>query len=375
MGCTSSATVSVLVDEDNNNKGSIEGNAQSDAADSPLIENEPHHEEADLNQPGNEQSYSKMSSNSRLPTITKTNDGFLVSRIPSANTLPESIMPVLELFNLISIGYRVPHITDPNYILIVDCREYALYSESHIITARHYTSLDEDQDCLLETGVCDKYAIIVVYGTTTDDPKTKEIYERINGKGLYVQIINGGFGKFSSHAPFLCSDKMLRTEQERMKNIITYPSAILEDALYQGGAVHAESRVVIDNLRITHVVNVSTEVDCPFEDSCKYLHLKFADEGGANLISVFERAADFVATALQDGSNRVLVHCVMGVSRSSSITIAFLMKYHSFSFRDAYRYLRERRSVAAPNTGFVRQLASYEERLFGAKLTDPDDVL
>ncbi|KAJ8022890.1 putative rhodanese domain-containing dual specificity protein phosphatase [Holothuria leucospilota] len=380
MGCQNSA---IVPNDDNNNLKSQDLHPSTEKEESNTSRDNPSSTDEALQQlrdrieePGEvSTSYHMMSSSTILPSRMKTEEGFLVRRDPPESSLPESVMPVTELFNLICIGYRVPHISDPAYMLIIDCREISQYSDNHIVTARHYTALDEQRDCHLDTGGCNKFAVIVVYGESTEDAKAQEMYNRITEKDLYVQVVEGGFPEFNSFAPFLCTNKLLQTELERKANIITYPSVILKDALYQGSAVHAENKVVIDNLKITHIVNVTTEVGCPFQESCEYLHLKFADEGGANLFSVFERAADFIADALKQSGNRVMVHCVMGVSRSSSITISFLMKYFSMSLNDAYTFLKDRRSVAAPNTGFTHQLASYEEHLFGEKLTDPDEIL
>lgn len=52
----------------------------------------------------------------------------------------------------------------------------------------------------------------------------------------------------------------------------------------------------------------------------------------------------------------VLVNCAMGVSRSPSVVIAYLMTYQSMSFDEAYRIVSSGRPAANPNPGFVSQL-------------------
>jgi len=62
---------------------------------------------------------------------------------------------------------------------------------------------------------------------------------------------------------------------------------------------------------------------------------------------------------LQRGE-KVLVHCRMGISRSVSLLIAYLIKYHQLSTQQALKLIRTQRSIANPNPGFLRQLKWYE---------------
>ncbi|MEQ2194242.1 hypothetical protein XENOCAPTIV_026018 [Xenoophorus captivus] len=59
-------------------------------------------------------------------------------------------------------------------------------------------------------------------------------------------------------------------------------------------------------------------------------------------------------------NSKCLVHCKMGVSRSASTVIAYAMKEYGWSLEKAYNYIKQKRSIAQPNAGFMRQLAEYE---------------
>jgi protein-tyrosine phosphatase len=48
------------------------------------------------------------------------------------------------------------------------------------------------------------------------------------------------------------------------------------------------------------------------------------------------------------------------MSRSATLTIAFIMKTRKLSFHDAYKFVKSKRRVAFPNTGFRAQLVIYE---------------
>ena len=56
------------------------------------------------------------------------------------------------------------------------------------------------------------------------------------------------------------------------------------------------------------------------------------------------------------GGGGVYVHCAMGVSRSSTAVLAYLLAAHEgLSLDDALRFLRARRPNVNPNAGFVAQ--------------------
>lgn len=57
------------------------------------------------------------------------------------------------------------------------------------------------------------------------------------------------------------------------------------------------------------------------------------------------------------------MHCNAGLSRSSTIVIAYLMKKYQISFIDAYDYLRDRRRFAKPNKCFIGLLSLYGKHL------------
>lgn len=71
---------------------------------------------------------------------------------------------------------------------------------------------------------------------------------------------------------------------------------------------------------------------------------------------------NFLDEARQNGAN-ILVHCHAGVSRSATITIAYLLKHSKLSMMDIYRLVKGKRSIISPNFNFMGQLMEYEQAL------------
>jgi protein-tyrosine phosphatase len=59
----------------------------------------------------------------------------------------------------------------------------------------------------------------------------------------------------------------------------------------------------------------------------------------------------------------VLVFCALGVSRSASIVIAYIMKKYNKNYEDAIDIVQKKRSIIEPNQGFIKQLINFENFL------------
>ena len=98
-----------------------------------------------------------------------------------------------------------------------------------------------------------------------------------------------------------------------------------------------------------------------------YSHVPVTDVSEADISLYFDGAAYFMETILTSSSDQgggsIVVHCEQGVSRSSSIVIAYLMRYHNMSRDEAYLKCKRRRPIIYPNPGFWDQLKKYETRL------------
>ncbi|XP_061120932.1 dual specificity protein phosphatase 13B-like [Syngnathus typhle] len=76
----------------------------------------------------------------------------------------------------------------------------------------------------------------------------------------------------------------------------------------------------------------------------------------------FYRAADFIRSALSSPTGRVLVHCAMGLSRSSTLVLAYLMIHERMTLAEAIVAVSVKRNIA-PNRGFLEQLRALDVEL------------
>merc|ERR1712117_83139 len=140
--------------------------------------------------------------------------------------------------------------------------------------------------------------------------------------------------------------------------------------VFIGNMGAAKSTNYLRKREVTHVlnsaegtrigtVNASQEFYDPF--GIKYKGLKLLDTPQSNISVHFDEVAEFIDDALQ-GGGRVMVNCLMGMSRSSTCVLAFLMIKRDKSAVEALAQIRQHRDVR-PNDGFLRQIAELDFRL------------
>ena len=134
-----------------------------------------------------------------------------------------------------------------------------------------------------------------------------------------------------------------------------------------GNGEHSADLGVLQKLKITHIVNATLKFKNSFEafGEIKYLQLAIDDAEEESFDSHWDQIMEFMQCIDDEHTqNAVLVHCEMGISRSATITIAYLMHKLRLSLFDSYQYVLERRGIIRPNASFLDQLEKYEKKLF-----------
>jgi len=147
------------------------------------------------------------------------------------------------------------------------------------------------------------------------------------------------------------------------------------ESLFIGNHQAAQSISYLNSLGITHLLNcahplsgpeaaisVPVDIDQLKEANITYLGLQLADESSQEISPEFERSGQWIQDALATPGNKVLVNCWAGISRSSTVTIAFLMRHREMNLVAAIRQVKSMRDIN-PNYGFLKQLVVFESNL------------
>ncbi|XP_048509903.1 dual specificity protein phosphatase 3 isoform X2 [Athalia rosae] len=122
--------------------------------------------------------------------------------------------------------------------------------------------------------------------------------------------------------------------------------------IYIGDAATAKNKEYLKKLGITHVLNaaegkrfgfVDTDKNYYKDTTIKYLGLPLADRPWICIRKVF-------------------VHCMMGISRSATCVLAYLMIKKQLLAAEAVTIVRQNRDIY-PNEGFLHQLAQLDNQL------------
>lgn len=110
-------------------------------------------------------------------------------------------------------------------------------------------------------------------------------------------------------------------------------------------------------------------IDQPSTDISRYFYIasKFIENGINSGGKWLVRWSQWIALARVNGIyvsllGKVLVHCMMGMSRSATCVLAYLMIARKMTAAEAVRTVRMHRDIR-PNEGFLQQLADLDNEL------------
>ncbi|NWS33814.1 STYL1 protein, partial [Polioptila caerulea] len=273
-----------------------------------------------------------------------------------------------------------------------DARSQCEFDESHIITAQRIELSPEGEYVIPNPEELGYVRFCVVYDHDTgswgctdyqeeEEEEETDAEEGDAGEGDAffharnleqftrhpVLLLKGGYKHFSACYHFLKSQKTLWMPQE-LDTFQPYPVEILPAKLYMGNFKQASDKQIQKDLKIKALVNVSEQPVTLFAEGGKSLHVSVPDSVKADLFSSFPTISHFIDAQLDVGA--VLVFSSLGISRSSTATMAYLMHSCRFSLQRAWKYLLKCKMNMRPNRGFVEQLSAWETQIYGCPVTD-----
>jgi len=292
-----------------------------------------------------------------------------------------------------------------SHIMLLDCRSFMQFNLKHIagslnvnITSIGKKRLLQGKATLVDLVMSEagkeylkngNWVTAVVYDESTSDLEkapsshpVRLVMDCILKDGKQAYLLKGGLKEFTECYHNLssskCSPTIPTTAIERINLMAEYeketrsaPSSscplntsITEvlPSLYLGNAMDAANEDLLKSSNIRYILNLTKT--CPnyfFTDSSfHYKQIKIEDSCREDIKSIVEEAIEFIEDAKANNS-AVLIHCQGGVSRSPTVTIAYIMHLNGLSLADAYEFVKTRRPCIAPNLNFMGQLLEMEQ--------------
>ncbi|XP_049500880.1 dual specificity protein phosphatase 9 [Panthera uncia] len=234
------------------------------------------------------------------------------------------------------------------------------------------------------------------------------LLQKLREEGYLAYYLQGGFSRFQAECPHLCetslssrggpstapvpspvvglgglclgsdySDAESEPDRDSMSCgldsegatpppgglLPSFPVQILPN-LYLGSARDSANVESLAKLGIRYILNVTPNLPNVFEKNGEfhYKQIPISDHWSQNLSQFFPEAIAFIDEALSQNCG-VLVHCLAGVSRSVTVTVAYLMQKRHLSLNDAYDLVKRKKSNISPNFNFMGQLLDFERSL------------
>ncbi|XP_048879264.1 dual specificity protein phosphatase 6-like [Brienomyrus brachyistius] len=229
------------------------------------------------------------------------------------------------------------------------------------------------------------------------------LLRRMKDEGCKAFYLEGGFSKFQAEFPGLCETNLdspsssssptaqvlglgglrissdssdIESDVDRDPNSATdsdgsplcnaqpsFPVEILPH-LYLGCAKDSTNLDILEEYGIKYILNVTPNLPNLFENAgeFKYKQIPISDHWSQNLSQFFPEAISFIDEA-RGRKCGVLVHCLAGISRSVTVTVAYLMQKLNLTMNDAYDIVKMKKSNISPNFNFMGQLLDFERTL------------
>jgi len=146
---------------------------------------------------------------------------------------------------------------------------------------------------------------------------------------------------------------------------------IIKNKLYLGNMFDANDSISIKKANISCIVCVAERLKIINTNPNVTVHkYELADDYNCNISLYFDEIGEII-----NKGGIVLVNCAAGISRSSTIVIAYIMKYYKIDLRKTFLFVKKKRNQICPNKRFMECLLEYELALFGKNSLTYDECI
>ena len=160
---------------------------------------------------------------------------------------------------------------------------------------------------------------------------------------------------------FYCIDCYLIKKKNKYESDLNYHTKIdiaeiIENKLYLGNNESAKNIDILNKYKITSILICGYFLSEFYPNKFIYKTLEFEDNEYEIIIYSIIKAIEFI-----DINKAILVHCREGISRSSTIVIAYIMFKEKKSFNESYNFILSKKKNIKPNENFINQLKEFED--------------
>jgi Dual specificity phosphatase, catalytic domain len=164
--------------------------------------------------------------------------------------------------------------------------------------------------------------------------------------------------------------KMVLAERRGM-GLVKNEMAKIDDRIYLGDNGHALSISQLMNNNIGVIISMAAELGFKhFPNTIRYKHYALHDDCAEIAIPALIGGLGFILDLIRDEKSdgpNILIHCMMGRSRSAALAIFYVMYTRNMGFEEAMSFVKSQRPTINPNFGFRSQLLGLQV-LVGARL-------
>ena len=221
------------------------------------------------------------------------------------------------------------------------------FAKKKVLTEKQKKKIEEENKAM------ERRASVAAANSVVDEKAIQASMNSDSGKNVEYKI---------------CSRTGKKVRLDQWESYSNSLSSEIRPYLYLGGERNAHNHKELTyRTQCSFVLNLAWEVANFFPEELEYFKLFLSDYSSSadELSSQIDNGIAFIDRARAVNSS-VLVHCVAGISRSSTIVIAYLMKRENMTLKDAYTYVKSKRTIIRPNQGFLKCLMKLDEELHGS---------
>jgi protein-tyrosine phosphatase len=160
----------------------------------------------------------------------------------------------------------------------------------------------------------------------------------------------------SEEVPAVRSQRDLPLEDQ---DAFSFVCSKITEHIYISGSAPTTNLKTLQQHGIGYILNLTPCCPNCFPQNFVYKRVLLRDHAGEDISKCLFGCLAFIESAAQH-NQRVLVHCTKGISRSSTVVVAYLMLKRNWGMQKALLFTKQCRPIVNPNCAFFFQLSDWE---------------